>query len=141
MKKQTNSGSGATWFLLLHAALLLYSTSGLFSKNAASRPFLSTGFILFYAGMILVLGLYALLWQQIIKRLPVTFAYANKAVTVVWGVVLGALFFKEKVSGLQIAGCGVIMLGTVLYVLADRDSAKAETEGTGEDAGPGKDGL
>ena len=116
------------WFLVLHCALLLYSTSGLFSKTASSYPFMSPRFILFYAGMILVLGLYALLWQQIIARLPVTFAYANKAVTVIWGVLLGKLFFKEKISPVQAAACGIIMLGTVLYVLADRK----ETAG-GED--------
>ncbi len=108
------------WFLVLHAALLLYSCSGLFSKTAASFPFMSPKFLLFYAGMIFVLGVYALLWQQIIARLPITFAYASKAVTVIWGVVLGKLAFGEKVSHMQIIACGVIMLGTVLYVLADR---------------------
>ncbi len=112
------------WFLMLHAALLLYSTSGLFSKTASSFPFMSPKFLLFYAGMILVLGIYAILWQQIISRLPVTFAYANKAVTVIWGVVLGRLIFGEHVSRMQIAACGIIMLGTVLYVLADRKEVK-----------------
>ena len=52
------------WFLMLHAALLLYSTSGLFSKTASSFPFMSPKFLLFYAGMILVLGIYAILWQD-----------------------------------------------------------------------------
>ena len=107
-------------YLLLHIALLIYSTSGLFSKNASRHPFGSLPFILFYAGMIAVLGIYAILWQQVIKRMNVTTAYANKAVTVVWGVVLGILFFGEKISLRQVIACGVIILGTVMYVRADR---------------------
>lgn len=109
-----------TGFILLHIALLIYSTSGLFSKNASLHPFGSLPFILFYAGMIMVLGIYAILWQQVIKRMDVTTAYANKAVTVVWGVVLGILFFREKVTLRQVIACGVIIFGTVLYVRADR---------------------
>ena len=109
-----------TGFILRHIALLIYSTSGLFSKNASQHPFGSLPFILFYAGMIMVLGIYALLWQQVIKRMDVTTAYANKAVTVVWGVVLGILFFREKVTLRQVIACGVIIFGTVLYVRADR---------------------
>jgi len=115
-----NNRSTMTGFILLHIALLIYSTSGLFSKNASLHPFGSLPFILFYAGMIMVLGIYAILWQQVIKRMDVTTAYANKAVTVVWGVVLGILFFREKVTLRQVIACGVIIFGTVLYVRADR---------------------
>jgi drug/metabolite transporter (DMT)-like permease len=118
-KNGKNTGSRIAAFVLLHVALLIYSTSGLFSKNASAHPFGSLPFILYYAGMILVLGIYAILWQQVIKRLDVTLAFANKAVTVVWGVLLGMLFFGEKISLRQAIACGVIILGTVLYVLAD----------------------
>ena len=119
-REKTSGGMRVKGFVLLHIALLIYSTSGLFSKNASRHPFGSLPFILFYAGMIAVLGIYAILWQQVIKRMNVTTAYANKAVTVVWGVVLGILFFGEKISLRQVVACGVIILGTVLYVRADR---------------------
>ena len=112
------------WILLLHVALLIYSAAGVFSKNAAQHPPFSIWFILFYAGMILVLGIYALFWQQIIKRLPLTFAYANKAVTVIWGVVLGKLVFSEQITFRQGVACGIIIAGTVLYVLADQKEDK-----------------
>ena len=118
--------STLTGFILLHIALLIYSTSGLFSKNASRHPFGSLPFILFYAGMIMVLGIYAVLWQQVIKRMNVTTAYANKAVTVVWGVVLGILFFRERITLRQVIACGVIIFGTVLYVRADRKQLREQ---------------
>ena len=40
--------------------------------------------------MLLALVTYAAGWQQVIKHLPLTTAYANKAVTVVWGILAGS---------------------------------------------------
>ena len=118
-------GNKLFWFFILHLALLIYSTASLFSKSAAMQPFLSISFLAFYAGMILALGIYALLWQQVIKRLPLTFAYANKAITVVWGVLLGKLVFLEQISVRQGIACGIVMLGTVLYVFAEKKEGES----------------
>lgn len=73
------------------------------------------GFIIFYGGMILLLGIYAIFWQQIIKRLPLTLAFANKAVTVIWGMVWGVLIFHEHLSVGKFVGAAVIIAGIVLY--------------------------
>lgn len=79
----------AKWFLLLHVILGIYAGSSVCSKLAAQRPFLSAAFIVLYGLMLLALVTYAVGWQQVIKHLPLTTAYANKAVTVVWGILLG----------------------------------------------------
>ena len=79
----------------LHLMLMIYSMSGICSKMASQQDFLSFKFCLFYAIIIFLLGFYAIGWQQIIKRLPLTTAFANKAVTVVWGIIWGAVFFHE----------------------------------------------
>ena len=78
--------------------LMVYSMSGIFSKLAAGQPFLSFRFCLYYGVIIALLGLYAIGWQQIIKRMPLTSAYANRAVTVVWGIVWGAVLFGEAIT-------------------------------------------
>ena len=109
------------WFLFLHIALFIYSTSGLFSKMASKQAFLSPKFILFYGGMLVVMVVYAVLWQQVIKHLPLTTAYANKAVTIVWGIILGVLVFREQVSVRQVIAAVIIVFGAVLYALADRE--------------------
>ena len=66
----------ALTLLALHLLLLVYSFSGCFSKTAAGQPFLSLKFILLYGGTLVILAVYALGWQQIIKRLPLTTAFA-----------------------------------------------------------------
>jgi len=83
--------------LLLHGILMLYSMGGIFSKLAGAEPILSFKFCLYYGMIIGILGIYAIGWQQIIKRMPLTTAFANKAVTVVWDL-FGALFFSGSRS-------------------------------------------
>lgn len=105
--------------VLLHAMLMIYSTTGIFSKKAAEEQFLSPGFLLYYSIIIVLLGLYAAVWQQIIKRIPLTTAFANKAVTVVWGLVWGLAFFNEILTPGKVIGAILVVSGVVVYALAD----------------------
>ena len=82
---------------------------------AASWPrssrFLSAAFIVLYGLMLLALVTYAAGWQQVIKHLPLTTAYANKAVTVVWGILLGLAVFGEAVTPRRVIGAVIIICG------------------------------
>ena len=69
--------------------------------------------------MIVLLGVYAIGWQQVIKRLPLTAAYANKAVTVVWGFLYGILFFREAVTPMKVIGLLTVVAGVVLFAFSD----------------------
>lgn len=113
-------------FVALHAMLVLYSFSGICAKLAGGFDFLSLGFVGCYAGMIAVLGAYAIGWQQVIKRLPLTLAYANRAVTVVWGLVWGILLFGEQLNPLKVGGCLVVLAGVALYAYADAQEREAD---------------
>ena len=110
---------------LLHIMLMVYLLSGICSKLAAGEKFLSPKFCLYYAIIILLLGFYAIGWQQIIKRLPLTTAFANKAVTVVWGIIWGFVFFQERVTIGKIIGAMLVIVGVVLFATSDE---KAEYE-------------
>lgn len=105
--------------LALHALLALYSLCSICGKLAAGFEFMSPGFVLCYGGMIGVLGVYAIGWQQVIKRMPLTSAYANKAVTIVWGIVWGVLLFHEAVTPAKLLGAAVVLAGVVLFSVAD----------------------
>lgn len=105
-------------YLLLHGLLLLFSFAPVCSKLAGRYPVFSVNFFLFYGLMVLILGIYAIFWQQIIKRMPLTAAYANKAVTVVWGMVWGVLLFTEVVTVQKVVGAAVIIAGIVLYAVS-----------------------
>lgn len=107
------------YFIYLHILLVLYSLSAVFSKLASVEPFLSFKFCLFYGLVLFLLALYALCWQQIIKYLPLTTAYANKAVTVVWGILWGLLIFVEKLTPGKVLGAVFVICGIVLFALSD----------------------
>lgn len=113
MKKEWRS------LLLLHLILMIYSFSGICSKQAAAQPFLSLRFCFFYSIVIILLFFYAVAWQQIIKRLPLTMAFANKAVTVVWGLIWGALFFQEDITLGKVLGAVLVIAGVVLFSLSE----------------------
>ena len=105
--------------IMLHAILLIYSLGGYFSKTAAQADFFGIKFVVCYAAVLLILGVYAIAWQQIIKRVPLTTAYANKAVTVVWGIIWGFFFGGEQITAGKLVGAAFIIVGIVIYAIAD----------------------
>ena len=107
------------YFLLLHALLAFYSVEAIFSKLAAGQPIFSMKFLLFYGLVLGSLGCYAILWQQILKKIPLTVAYANKAVTIVWGLVWGLLFFGEPITIGKVIGSLLIIAGVMVVVTDD----------------------
>lgn len=107
--------------ILLHGMLMIYSMSGICSKMASKAEFLSFEFCFYYAIIIGLLGFYAIGWQQIIKRLPLTTAFANKAVTVVWGLVWGAIIFKEAITLGKVIGAVLVIVGVVIFARADEE--------------------
>ena len=113
-------------YLALHGLLVLFSFVAVLNKVAGREPFLSFRFLLFYGTSVFILGVYALLWQQIMKRLPLTMAYANKAVTVVWGLLWGWLFFEEKPTVTKIIGAVVIIAGVVLYAFSSDEGGERD---------------
>ena len=107
------------YLMALHIELLLFSLGGVCTKMASQYDFLSFWFIFFYGLVILNLGVYAIVWQQIIKKLPLNTAYSNKAITIVWGILWGFLFFREQITWNMIVGSLIVIVGVVLVVRAD----------------------
>lgn len=103
-------------YMLLHLIILLYSLGNVFSKGAAEKEFLSFEFCLFYGLVLFILAVYAVLWQQVLKSIPLNIAYANKAISLVWGMLWGALMFKETISISNIIGAVIVLVGVLLMV-------------------------
>ena len=119
-------GSKMRAFLALQLLLLCYALSTVMQKLAALQDFLSPRFLLCVFGMFLFLGVYALGWQQVLKRLPLTVAYAtSKAVVFVWMLLFGALLFHERVSPRQLLGCAFLMAGVILFALSEKEDGHA----------------
>lgn len=107
------------YLVILHVGFVMFSLIAVCAKTAALKEFMSPGFFLFYGLVILGLFIYALVWQQMLKRLPLVTAYANKAVTVVWGIIWGYLFFDEGVTANMIIGAVIVIVGVLIVVKAD----------------------
>ena len=103
-------------YVLLHLLLFFFSFCGVFSKLASGYDFLSWQFCVFYGISIFILGIYAILWQQIIKKMPLVIAFLNKAVTIIWGMIWGAIIFRETITLNMIIGCIIVIIGIILVV-------------------------
>lgn len=106
-------------YFLLHLLLLFYSVGGICSKLAGRESFLSLRFILFYGGLLVIMLVYAVGWQQIIKRMPLTTAYSNKAVGLLWSTLWGVLLFQEHLTLRMVIGAVIVLCGVVMVVRAD----------------------
>jgi len=98
----------------MHLAFLVYCIYPLLGKFATRYELLSVRFVALYCVVFAVLFIYAILWQQVLKRIPLTTAIANKSVTIIWGMVFGLLFFGEGISPKMLAGSALILSGIFL---------------------------
>ena len=113
--------------IFLHLIIFLYSLSSLCSKFASKLEFFSFKWCALYALLIFILGIYAILWQQLLKVMPLNLAYANKSVTLLWGMLFGIFIFKETVTLTNILG-GLIVLAGVIVMVTDRKKPEGEKE-------------
>ena len=118
MKKQKASGK-FSWYLILHVLILFISFGGVLSKMASRQVFLSLPFILLYGAELVVLFSYTVMWQQVLKRIPLVVAFCNKAVGMIWTTLWGVLIFQEGVPSVwQSLGLVTVLVGVVLVVTA-----------------------
>lgn len=100
--------------LALQAVFLIYSINSIVAKLASQQERFSMLFFAFYALELVILGIYAVLWQQVIKKFELSVAYANKAVTLLWAMLWGALLFKEQITLPKVAGICLVIAGIVI---------------------------
>lgn len=100
--------------LLFQGIVMIYTLSGVAAKFASGTGFLSLKFILFYGLEIFILGIYAILWQQIIKRIDLSVAYANRSLALLWSMLWAVLFFQEEISIKNIIGVIIVIIGTII---------------------------
>ena len=102
-------------YLALIGTFFIYTTSGVFSKLASQHDFLSLEYIAFLGCTVGVLGVYAILWQQIIKRMDISLAYMFKGTGVIFGLALAHFVFGETITTTNIIGAIIIICGITLY--------------------------
>ena len=100
--------------LMLQIVFFIYSINSVVAKFASAQEPFSLNFILLYGLELCVLGVYAILRQQLIKRMELSVAYSNKAVVLLWAMVFGALLFKEQITLTKVARILLVIVGIVV---------------------------
>ncbi|MDR0221829.1 MAG: transporter [Lachnospiraceae bacterium] len=83
------------------------ASSGLDSPAAVFTP----GFLLPAGALLSVLGVYAIIWQQIIKHFELSVVYANRATVLLWTLLWGVAFFDETITPAKVVGIIVVYVG------------------------------
>lgn len=130
MKKSAGLEVAPLWFLGLHLSLIVNSIQGVFSKLAGREKTMSVKWIMYFGLMFLAMLVFALAWQQVLKHMSLTFAFTNKPITIIWGLVWGVLIFREHVTWNMLLGSAIILTGIMVGV-----SGKPEDMETGRPGG------
>lgn len=107
-------------YLYLQGIFLIYSFGTVASKKASGYQLLSPGFIKYYVIELIIIILYALLWQQIIKKFKLVTAYSSKAVVMLWTLIWSSIFFRESIRPANILGVIIIVSGILLVIRDDK---------------------
>lgn len=96
-------------------ANFFYAIVGIFTKLASQQVFLSWKYLLAFAGAVAMIGLYAILWQQIIRRIELSTAYMFKGTTIIFTILFAHWLFGEQITWNNIIGAIIIIVGIVLF--------------------------
>ena len=102
-------------YIVLIGINMLYACVSLFTKYASQQEFVSWNFMLGVMGAVGVMGLYAVLWQQILKRVELSVAYMFKGTSIIFVMLLACLLFGEQITWNNILGTIIIIAGIVLF--------------------------
>lgn len=97
---------------------LVYACTSIFTKMASRQKMLSWPYLLWIAGAIGVMGVYAFLWQQVIKRMPLSTAYMFKGTSLIFILLISGLMLGEAITVNNVIGSVIIILGIALFAKA-----------------------
>lgn len=101
-------------YIILHLCILFYTMSSIMSKFASRFEFLSLQYIVCFAIMFGILGIYAIIWQQAIKGFSPSVAYSNKSVTTIWVLLFSNILFQEGIEIQNVIGAALIISGVIV---------------------------
>ena len=113
--------------VLLLSINLLYACVSLFTKYASQQEFMSWNYMLGVIGAVGVMGLYAVLWQQILKRIELSLAYMFKGTSLIFVMLLAHVLFGEQITWNNIIGAIIIISGIVLFAHSSEPIANRQS--------------
>ena len=106
--------------ILMQLCIFLFASSNVFFKFAsnymAQKGIFSKECIFSMIMGIVVLMIYAVFWQQLLKYYELNVANAIKTLYLLWGVFYAIVIFKEQYKLNNFIGLALIIFGIVLIV-------------------------
>ena len=102
-------------YIVLIGINMLYACVSLFTKYASQHEFMSWNYICGLIGAVCVMGLYAVLWQQVLKRIELSLAYMFKGSSLIFVMLLANVIFGEQITWNNVVGAIIIISGIVLF--------------------------
>lgn len=100
--------------ILLQTVIVIYTLSTVAAKYASGSQGMTKNFLLFLGLDVFLLGIYAILWQQMIKKIDLSVAYINRAMAIGWSMIWAVLIFKEQITINNILGVIIVAIGTMI---------------------------
>ena len=123
--------------LVLQAVIVIYTLSSVMAKLASGQEPFSAPFLFFYLIELMILGVYALLLQQMIKKFELSVAYTNRAMALLWSMLWAVVLFHDRVTVKNIIGVALVIVGTLIVNGGD---AEERENGGDADGGSGRKG-
>ena len=105
-------------YLSLVGVNLIYACTSICTKMASQHELVSWPYLVWIAGAIGVMGVYALLWQQVIVRMPISTAYMFKGTSLIFVLLFSVLLFGEAITLNNVIGAVIIIVGIILFAKA-----------------------
>lgn len=100
--------------MLIQMLVIIFTLSQVLLKITSGVTLLSVEFFLLYGAVFVLLFIYAIFWQQTIKRVDLTVAYINKAIALLWALLWSVLIFKEEITLGKVLGVLVVLAGLIV---------------------------
>jgi len=97
---------------------MVYASVGVCTKMAALQTPFSWPYLLWFGGAVAVIGTYAILWQQVLRRIELSTAYMFKGTTLIFTMLIAALLFGETITIPNIVGSVIIIIGITILARA-----------------------
>lgn len=107
-------------YLFLCVAVAIYSLSGFFTKLASGFAYLSKAYLLCLCSAIFVLAIYAVLWQMILKVIPLNQAYPFRSLGLVYSLLIACLAFHEEITIHNLVGSAMVLCGLLVLLIEKR---------------------
>lgn len=134
MKTETQKRITMKDILILQLIIMIYTFSSICAKLASGQETILR--LLLFTGLeFLCLAVYAILWQQAIKKFDLSVAYANRAMVLLWSMIWAVLVFHDTITLKNILGVALVIAGTfVINTEKNRETtSESVTETTGRE--------